>query len=163
MAQQVPGRTCGEGITVAQLTDMFPDEDAARQWFELAIWPTGRHCPRCKGTDTYKGAHKDMPYRCRSCNKTFSVRIGTLLQSSRLPLRKWVWAIYLEITSPQGISSMKLHRNIGVTQKTAWFMLQRIRESFTPVPAEVFEDPVDGEATYADALERPRYSIRRSH
>ncbi len=71
-----------------------------------------------------------MPYRCRDCKKYFSVKTGTVMAQSPILLRKWVYAIYLELTSLKGTSSLKLHRDLGVRQSTAWFMLQRIREGF---------------------------------
>ena len=108
MAYIAPGRNYRKGISVIELAEQFPDEDSAREWFESVVWPIGRHCPRCGGTNTYKGTHKTMPYRCRPCNKTFSVRTGTVLEASRLPLRKWVWAIYLEITSFMADTPFKL-------------------------------------------------------
>ena len=66
-----------------------------------------------------------MPYRCRSCKVFFSVRTGTALERSKVPLKKWAFAIYLSVTSLKGVSSMKLHRDLDVTQKTAWFMAHR--------------------------------------
>lgn len=131
----------------------FPDETSATKWFESNFWPDGRKCPHCNGTHTYETKGNSMPYRCRPCNKRFSVRTGTLLQSSRLPLLKWVWAIYLELTALKGISSMKLHRDLGVTQRTAWFMLQRIRTAFAPVLAAAFEGPVEADETYIGGKE----------
>ena len=75
-----------------------------------------------------------MPYWCSDCRSYFSVRTGTALERSRVPLRKWAFSIYLELTSLKSVSSMKLHRDIGVTQSTAWFMLHRIREAWTHAP-----------------------------
>ncbi len=72
-----------------------------------------------------------MPYHCRNCHKYFDIRIRTVMQSSKLPLQKWVIAIYLMSTSLRGVSSMKLHRDLGVTQKAAWLMSQKIREGWT--------------------------------
>ncbi len=84
-----------------------------------------------------------MPVRCRDCKKYFSVKTGTALETSSLPLNAWVWAIYHEATSLKGVSSMKLHCDLGVRQATAWFMLQRIREGLVPaMPA--FTGPVAG-------------------
>ena len=107
---------------------MFPDEKAAAAWFESLVWPDGRHYLRCGGTET-REATAGLPYYCPACRRAFSVRIGTALERSKISLRQWVFAIYLDTTSLKGVSSMKLHRDIGVTQKTAWFMLHRIREA----------------------------------
>ena len=113
-----------------QLTAMFPDEASATAWFEALVWLDGRHCPRCGCTDTRDAAATaGLPYYCVGCRKTFSVRIGTALERSKVTLRQWLFAIYLEMTSLKGVSSMKLHRDIGVMQKTVWFMLHRIREA----------------------------------
>ena len=85
-----------------------------------------------------------MPYWCTDCRKYFSVRTGTALAHAKVPLRKWAMAIYLELTKLKGISSMKLHRDIGVTQATAWFMLQRIREAWSgPNGNGDFSGPVE--------------------
>ena len=80
----------------------------------------GRECPRCGSDDTYEGTHRSMPYRCRSWWKQFSVRTGTVLACSKVPLRKWAYTIYLDVTSRKGVSSRKPHCDLGVTQKTAW-------------------------------------------
>ena len=103
MAYNAPGRHDRDGITLLQLQQRFPDEDAARKWFENAIWPDGEpYCPRCGCNDTHESTHKTMSYRCRPCKRFFSVRTGTVLKSSNLPLRIWVWAIYLEMTNLKG-------------------------------------------------------------
>ena len=129
MAHKAPGKAHRKGLTMVQLCDMFPTEESAREWFESQVWPDGRHCPRCGSTRTKEASHKKMPYWCTDCRSYFSVKTGSVMEGSLLPLRKWAFAIYLHLTSLKGVSSMKLHRDIGVTQKTAWFMLQRIRGS----------------------------------
>ena len=126
MAHKAPGKAHREGLTVVQLADMFPDDDTATAWFESQVWPDGRHCPRCGSINTREASHARMPYWCTDCRSYFSVKTGTVMEGSKLPLRKWAFAIYLHLTSLKGVSSMKLHRDIGVPQKTAWFMLQRI-------------------------------------
>ncbi len=133
MTTTAPGRSEREGISVIELFDMFANEDAAVEWFENIRWPNGvDSCPRCGtiGQVAPVPSAKPMPYRCGACRNYLSVRTGTVMESSRLPLRKWVIALYLCSTNLKGVSSMKLHRDLGVTQKTAWFMLGRIREAW---------------------------------
>ncbi len=101
---KAPGKAYRNGITLMQLADMFPDEEAARKWFEARIWPDGRHCPRCKSTRTREASHAKMPYWCTDCRSCFSVKVGTVMQASKLPLRKWAYAIYLHMTNLKGRS-----------------------------------------------------------
>ena len=130
MGKSGPGRAEREGLSIFELVEMFPDEDSARKWFETIRWADGeRTCPRCEGTRTSPvKSGKPMPYWCTDCRKYFSVKVGTIMESSNLPLRKWVMALYLLNVNLKGVSSMKLHRDLGVTQKTAWMMAQKIRE-----------------------------------
>ena len=130
MTAKAPGKSHREGVSIMQMAELFPTDDAARKWFEAKIWPDGRHCPRCGSERTCESKHEYMPYWCSDCRSYFSVKTGTVMERSPLPLRKWVYAIYLHLTSLKGVSSMKLHREINVTQKTAWYMLQRIRKAF---------------------------------
>ena len=147
-----PVKAHREGVTLMQLTAMFPDGDAATAWFEALVWPNGRHCPRCGCADTREAAKTaGLPYYCIGCQKTFSVKIGTALERSKVTLRQWVFAIYLEMTSLKGVSSMKLHRDIGVTQKTAWFMLHRIREAWDGFQ-ETFTGPVEADEACFDEV-----------
>ena len=158
-----PGRNYREGITLIQLAQQFPDEETARKWIERVIWPDGRVCPRCKGSDTVESTHKTLPYRCRPCNRFFSVRKGSLMENSNLPYLTWVYAIYLELTSLKGISSMKLHRDIGVSQPTAWFMLQRIRAAFgTKRPFEM-TGPVEVDESYFGGLEKNKHNSKKAN
>ena len=149
METKGPGKAHRDGISLIELTDLFPDEASAAAWFESLVWPEGRHCPRCGNTETAEAADTaGLPYWCGACRKGFSVRIGTALERSKVPLRKWVFAIYLEMTSLKGVSSMKLHRDIKVTQRTAWFLLHRIREAWTTEIDSVFSGPVEVDETY---------------
>ena len=135
MTHKAPGKHYRNGISLIDLFDMFPDEDSAEKWFEEERWGIDCpdiHCPKCGGTEKIKKvpSRKPMPYWCGSCRRNFSVRTGTVMSESKIPLRKWVIAIYLHTTSLKGVSSMKIHRDLDISQKSAWFMLHRIREAF---------------------------------
>ena len=149
MTHPASGKSHREGISLIELTEMFPDEASATAWFENMVWPNGmRFYPRCGCTETRKAsATSGLPYYCSGCKRALSVRIGTALERSKVPLRKWVFAIYLEMTSLKGVSSMKLHRDLKVTQKTAWFMLHRIQEAWSTESASLFEGPAEVDET----------------
>lgn len=130
--QKAPGKHFRQGMTLIELLDMFPDDETAEKWFVQARWPDGITCPHCKCKKVRKNAkHPQMPYRCARCQGFFSTKTGTVMQSSKIGYRKWAIAIYLLTTGIKGTSSMKLHRDIGVTQKTAWHMAHRIREAWS--------------------------------
>lgn len=115
-------------ISTAQLFALFPDQEAARLYLEHRLWPNGVRCPIC-GLGERIGAHSPGLYRCFQCREAFSVRTGTIFERSHVPLHKWLYAMYLLVTSRKGISSMQLSKEIGITQKSAWFVLQRLREA----------------------------------
>ncbi len=115
-------------ISTFQLFAMFPDQETARVYLESRLWPNGAKCSVCQSTEritTRKGGY----YRCNACKQDFTVRTGTIFERSHVPLQKWIYAMYLLVTSRKGISSMQLAKEIGITQKSAWFVLQRLREA----------------------------------
>ena len=125
-----PGKSHRIGISLVELFDMFPDEDSARKWFEETRWPNGRACAKCGSVKTSEVPNATpMPYWCSDCRSYFSVKLGTLMQGSNLPMRKWAIAIYLVTTNLKGVSSMKLHRDLDIAQKNAWYMLHRLRKA----------------------------------
>ena len=149
MTKKTPGKANREGLTVVELMDMFPTEEAATKWFEDVFWGSERHCGKCGGTRTKEVPNaKPMPYWCTDCRSYFSVRTGTAIARSNVSLRKWAIAIYLCLTSLKSVASMKLSRDIGVSQPTAWFMLHRIREAWATDTCGPFDGPVEVDETY---------------
>ncbi len=114
----------------------FHNEEAAYAYVEARVWADGRKCPHCGETErTGKLGGKSTrigTYKCYACRKPFTVKIGTIFESSHVPMNLWLQAIYLMCASKKGISSNQLHRTLGVTLKTAWFMSHRIREAMRP-------------------------------
>ena len=163
MAKKSPGKSHREGLTIVQLIEMFPTEEAAVEWFESVVWEDGRHCPKCGSVETNEVPNgKPMPYWCKGCRSYFSVRTGTPMARSNIPLRKWAIAIYLVLTSLKSVSSMKLHRDIGVSQRAAWFMLHRIREAWGEDDGEEpFDGPVEVDETYIGGLRKNMSNAKR--
>lgn len=115
-------------ISTFQLFALFPDNESARLYLEDRLWPSGPICPECKSGERIT-ARKTGYYQCNACKFIFTVRTGTIFGRSHIPLHKWIYSMYLLVTSRKGISSMQLAKEIGVTQKSAWFMLCRLREA----------------------------------
>ncbi len=153
MARKAPGKSHRKGLTFMEVADMFRDEETAREWIEKERWPDGPYCPKCGSFNVQsKIKHKTMTHRCRECmsgkSKTmFTVRIGTVMESTKMPYRAWAVGIYLFTTNIKGVSSMKLHRELGISQKAAWFMLHRLRLAFDAETGP-FTGPVEVDETH---------------
>ena len=150
MGKKAPGKYQREGISLVKIMRMFPDNATAEAWFAKHRWPDGPSCPGCGSVNVQEGAnHKTMPYRCREkgCRKKFSVRTGTVMESSNLGYQTWVVAIYLSLTSLKSVSSMKLHRDLEITQKSAWHLAHRIRTAFAE-NSGLFAGPVEVDESY---------------
>ncbi len=169
MPQKAPGKAHRKGLTLMEVAEMFRDEDAARKWIEQEFWPDGPFCPKCGSFNVQANIkHKSATHRCRDCrsgpsgtSKTFfTVRVGTVMEGTRLPYRSWAIAIYLLTTNLKGISSMKLHRELGITQKTAWFMLHRLRKA-AETGSGMFTGPVEADETYIGGKRKNMSNAKR--
>lgn len=139
---------------------IFTDETAARKHLESCRWPNGPVCPHCGGTENIHALegekHRDGLYQCNSCRQQFTVRVGTVYERSHVPLHKWVLATHLLCSSKKGMSAHQLHRMLGVTYKTAWFMAHRIREAMKDEnPAPMGGGSVQADETYFGKVEKP--------
>ena len=164
MAHNGPGKHFRKGISLIGLMEMFPNDETAEDWFASVRWDGGK--PTCPFCDSERSAsianRKPMPYRCKDCRKHFSVKHGTVMQSSKLGCRVWAIAVYLLTTGIKGTSAMKLHRDVAVTYKTSWYLAHRIRKAF-PGVVEQFAGPVEADETAIGGVEKNKHGSRKRH
>ena len=116
-------------ISAYELNRRFPTPESAREYMEVKRWGGKPQCPSCGDPELVTKRAIPGYYRCPICRLIFTVRTGTIMERSHIPLDKWLYTFYLLLTSRKGISSLQLAKEIGITQKSAWFLLQRIREA----------------------------------
>jgi transposase-like protein len=155
-----------DGITVStyQFLKQFTDEASARAYLEQQRWQGHPVCPHCGSMERIQKRKIDGYYRCLSCKVDFTVRTGTIFERSHVPLDKWLYAMYLISTVRKGISSLQLSKEIGVTQKTAWFMLQRIRQacgSGANSPDDFLSGIIEADETYIGGKEMNKHESKK--
>ena len=163
MSKIGPGKAFREGMSLLEVADMFNTEEKARAWIEDVRWPVGPQCPHCGSFNVQCGIkHKTMTHRCRDCAKKpmFTARKGTVMEGTKMPYRTWAIGLYLHLTNIKGVSSMRLHRELGITQKSAWFMLHRLREASKSDPLP-FSGPVETDETFFGGLEGNKHSRKK--
>jgi transposase-like protein len=144
-----------------QLFEMLPDEESARTYLEGRLWRDGITCPECKEQERIT-VRKGGYYRCNKCVLDFTVRTGTIFERSHIPLHKWVYAMYALVTARKGISSLQLAKEIGVTQKSAWFMLQRLREAMSaPDNIDKLKGIVELDECFIGGKERNKHESKK--
>ena len=167
MTNKAPGKHYRKGVSYKQFFQLFPDDATAEAWFVQHRWEDGIRCPRCgHGSIQVGTSHKTMPLRCRQskqggCGRFFSVKTGTFMEASNLAYQDWLFALFLVATHRKSVSSRKLHRDIPVTQRTAWHMAHRIRKALGTGDGNLFEGPVEVDETYMGGKRRNMSSSQR--
>ena len=150
MKKKAPGKAYRKGISLVEIMRQFPDDATAEAWYVARRWPNGVNCPHCGSLNVQVGAkHKTMPYRCREkeCAKRFSPKTGTVMEGSKLGFQTWILATFLLSTNLKSVSSMKLHRDLSINQRSAWFLAHRLRVALSQ-SSGLFSGPVEVDETY---------------
>ena len=147
---KAPGKSNRKGISLVEIMRQFPDDATAEAWYVARRWPNGVSCPHCGSLNIQSGTkHKTMPYRCREkeCAKRFSAKTGTVMEGSKLGFQTWILATFLLSTNLKSVSSMKLHRDLDINQRSAWFLAHRLRVALSQ-SGGLFSGPVEVDETY---------------
>ena len=160
--QKAPGRYYRRGMTLVELMQRFPNNKAAEEWLISTRWPDGIRCPHCESENVQVEAkHPTMPHRCRSCRKYFSVRTGSVMQDSNISYQKWVLAFYLMNVNLKGVSSMRLHRELGLSQSSAWHLGHRIRQCWKEQRQSLDSSEAEVDEAYIGGLEKNKHAKKR--
>ena len=158
-----PGRSTRKGLSLVQITKMFPTDEAAEEWFVETQWPDGLQCPHCESPNVAPvKSRKPMPYRSRSCRKHFSVRTNSLMQKSRLGLRLWAIAVHLMSAGIKGTAAMKLHRDLHVAYASVCGLAHCVRETWRD-EAPTFTGPVEADETCVGGLQKTKHADKKHY
>ncbi len=148
--------------TLQEITEFVADPQNAHDLAVSMRWPQGVACPRC-GDMNVLFLPKYYRWKCRGCKQQFTVKIGTLMEDSPLPLKKWMVATWLITNAKNGISSYEVAKAVGITQKSGWFVLHRVREAMAPEQGEPFTGPVEADETFVGGLAKNMHKDKKKH
>ncbi len=160
MAKPTPKKQQFE--TLMQMMSAFPDEQSALDHFTAIRWKHGAFCPHCGSTTVYHFANR-RTHKCGDCRKRLSIKVGTIFEDSKIGLRQWMMAIWLITSHKKSIASTQLAKDIGVTQKTAWFILQRLRlAALTKSFNRLLDGEVEADETFIGGKEKNKHKSKRT-